>query len=122
ALIAKNVGSEKPFLLRAAPLFLKNFIMKLVFLAVGERKSCFTFSNLGVVKETEVFSEYVKRFDFVLGVQSSDPYNASAITYGGKLYLNLIRNIREPILEYEIYRVLRELGIHVVAESNTRGE
>jgi len=122
AMIAKNVGSEKPLLLRAAPLFLKNIIMKTVFLAVGERKSCFTFSNLGVVKRVDGFSDYVERLDFVLGVQSTAPHNASAITYGGKLYLNLIRNIREPVLEYELYRVFRELGIRVVAESNTRGE
>ena len=122
AMIATNVGSEKPLLLRIAPLFLKNIVMKLVFNAVGERKSSFTFSNLGVASVPKEFERYVDRLDFVLGVQASAPYNLSAVTYRGKLYLNVIRNIREPILEYELYRVLRELGIDVTAESNTRGE
>ncbi len=120
ACIATNVGNEKMKLLRMAPLFLKNLVMKLVFNAVGERKSCFTFSNLGVVTMPEEFTSRVERMDFVLGVQSRAPYNTSAITYGGKLNLNFIRNVRDPILEYEIYRVLRELGLHVQAESNTR--
>ena len=58
--------------------------------------------------------------DFVLGVQSKAPYNTSAITYGGVLYLNVIRNIKEPLFESRLYDVLREQGISVKAESNTR--
>ena len=81
AMIAINVNSEKNPLLRIVPLFIKNFVMKLVFNAVGERKTCFSFSNLGVVNVPEEFSAYVDRLDFVLGNQASAPYNTSAITY-----------------------------------------
>ena len=122
AMIATNVGSEKPLILRAAPLFIKNTVMKMVFNAVGERKSCFTFSNLGVVKAPEEFCRHVERLDFVLGVQASAPYNTSAITFGGSMYLNVIRNIAEPVLERELCGVLSELGLHPVVESNTRGK
>ncbi len=122
AMIATNVNSEKPFLLRACPLFLKNIVMKMIFNAVGERKSCFSFSNLGLVKMPPEFENYVERLDFVLGAQSSAPYNTSLITYKGKMNLNVIRNMAEPVLEREIYHVLRELGIHPVVESNTRTE
>ena len=93
----------------------------MVFEAVGERKSCFSFSNLGAVNMPEEFTSHVKRMDFVLGPQASAPYNTSAITYGGKLYLNITRNISEPVLEREIYAVLRELGVPHRVESNTRG-
>ena len=121
AMIKTNVDSERSILLRAVPLFLKDIVMKLVFNAVGERKSCFCFSNLGVVKTPEEFSNHVDRLDFVLGSQSAAPYNTSAITFGGKMYLNIIRNMKEPVLEREIYAVLRELGVPHTAESNTRG-
>ncbi len=121
ALMATNVGSETPLIIRIAPLFLKNIIMKLGFMAVGERKSSFSFSNLGVIKLPEALSEKIDRFDFVLGVQSIAPYNVAALTYKGKLYINIIRNISEPVLEAEIYKVFRELGIRAVVESNTRG-
>ena len=121
AMIATNVGSEKPILSRIAPLFVKNIIMKLIFMAVGERKSSFSFSNLGVVSLPSELAEHIERMDFVLGVQSSAPYNTSAVTYKGKLYLNVIRNISEPVLEYEIYKIFREIGLGSVVESNTRG-
>ncbi|MBQ8858762.1 MAG: alpha/beta hydrolase fold domain-containing protein [Clostridia bacterium] len=122
AMIATNVGSERPFILRACPLFIKNFVMKLIFRAVGERKSCFSFSNLGVANVPPEFSRFVERLDFVLGAQETSPYNTSLITYNGRMYLNIIRNMREPVLEPAVYRSLRARGLHVTAESNTRGE
>ncbi len=120
ALIAKNISCEKIMLIRAVPLFLKNIIMKAIFNTVGERKSCFTFSNMGAVRTPEEFAKHVDRLDFVLGVQSSSPYNTAAITYGGKLNINIIRNISEPLLEKELYEVFKKLGIKPTVESNTR--
>ena len=120
ALMAKNVGDEKPIFLRATPLFLKNIVMRAVFNAVGERKACFSFSNLGAVSVPTAFSELVDRMDFVIGPQAQSPYNIGAMSYGGKLYINLIRDIEQPLLEKELYSVLKELGIRTCAESNTR--
>ena len=120
ARIATNVGNEKSMLLKLAPLFLKNFVMKLVFNAVGEKKSTFTLSNLGVVALPQEMAEHVTRMDFLLSVQSKAPYNSSIITYGDKMYLNIIRNIKESVLERELYATFKELGIKVVAESNSR--
>lgn len=120
AQIAKNVGDEKPMFLRATPLFIKNAVMKAIFNAVGEKKSCFCFSNLGIVDAPEEYQQYVKRMDFIIGTQAQSPYNIGALTYGDKLYLNFIRNIENPILEQAFYHTLKELGIHACAESNTR--
>lgn len=120
AMIATNVGNERMMAVRVVPLFLKNFIMKAIFNAVGERKSCFSFSNLGVVRMPKEFDEQVERLDFVLGAQASSPYNTSLITYRGRMYLNVIRNMKEPVFERALYRVLREIGIRAVLESNTR--
>ena len=120
AMIATNVNSERSLFLRAMPLFLKDFVMKMIFNAVGEKKSCFSLSNLGAVITPPEFSAHVERLDFVLGVQASAPYNASLISYAGKMNLNIIRNISEPVLERALYHVLRELDIHPVVESNIR--
>ena len=117
-LMTTNVSSERSTLIKAVPLFLKNPIMKAVFSAVGERKSCLSLSNLGAVKLPEVMMPYVRRLDFILGVQNTAPYNCGVISLGNTLYLNFIRNIREPELEYHFYRCLRQLGIPVIAESN----
>ena len=117
-LISTNVASEASPLIKAVPLFLKNPVMKAVFTAVGERKSCLSLSNLGAASLPEEMKPYVQRLDFILGVQSIAPYNCGVISLENTLYLNFIRNIREPELEYSFYRVLRDLGIPVTVESN----
>ena len=122
AMMRTNVASELNPIIMAVPLIIKNVIMKAIFTAVGEKKSCFSFSNLGLVNVPEEYSDYVKRMDFVLGSQAAAPYNVSSLTYGGKMYLNVTRNAREPVLEREIYAVMRERGVPHTVESNTRGK
>ena len=120
AIIRTNVSSELNPIIRIVPLFLKNIIMKMIFDSVGEKKTCFSFSNLGLVKAPEEYASMVKRMDFVLGSQAAAPYNVSALTYGGKMYLNITRNSVAPVLEREVYMVLRERGVPHTVESNTR--
>ena len=116
--IAANVNSEKIMAIRVMPLFIKNIVMKAVFNAVGECKSCLTLSNLGDVKVPEKMKEYVDRFDFILGVQSAAPYNCGVLSYCGKTYINFIRDIKEPELEYYFYKAMREMGIEPTVQSN----
>ena len=118
AKIATNVGSEKLLAVRVLPLFIKNFVMKMVFNSVGEKKNCLSLSNLGAVDLPEAMKPYVSRMDFILGVQATAPHNCGVLSYGDTLYINMIRNIREPELETHFYRVLRDLGLSVQAESN----
>lgn len=118
--IYTNVKDEQNLLLKLTPLFLKNLVMKTVFLLVGEKKSTLTMSNLGLVRLPEIMKGYIERFDFVLSVQSSAPYNAGVISYGDTVYMNIIRNIKEPRLESALYQVLRECEVKVKVESNDR--
>ncbi len=117
-MIATNIHSEQLLALRLVPLFIKNFVMKAVFDSVGEKKSCITMSNLGMAKLPEIMMPYVERFDFILGVQATMPYNCGIISYGDSLYINMIRNIQESDFESHLYRVFRDLGISVRAQSN----
>jgi len=119
--IATNIADEQNMALRLVPLFLKNVVMKAVFLAVGENQSCLSLSNLGQVTVPEEMKPYIARFDFILGVQAAAPYNCGALSYGDTTYINLIRNIREPALERHFYNALQKLGLAVTLESN-RGE
>ena len=116
--IATNVGSERMLLVKIMPLFVKNFVMKAVFDAVGERKSCLSMSNLGKVQLPEAMMDYVQRLDFILGVQATKPNNCGVITFRDTVYVNFIRNIREPALERHYHQVLQALGIPVTVESN----
>lgn len=116
--IAANVESEQKLILRVMPLFIKNIVMKAIFDAVGEKKSCLTLSNLGAVSLPQNMMPYVERFDFVLGIQATAPYNCGVLSYKDTLYINFIRNIREPFLESKFFEVLRDMDIPVTVESN----
>jgi hypothetical protein len=116
--ITTNVNDEKNPLVRLIPLPIKNMVMKAIFDTVGERKSCLSFSNLGLVKLPEVMAPYVRRFDFILGAQAAAPYNCGMVSYGSTVYINFTRNICEPGLERHFYWILRQLGISVTVESN----
>lgn len=116
--IAVNVASERIPIVRIMPLFIKNAVMKAVFNAVGEIKSCLTISNLGAVQLPEEMKPYITRLDFILGVQAAAPYNCGVISWEDTVYVNFIRNIKESKLEYHFCQVLLEQGIEVLAESN----
>ena len=118
-MIAANVNSERLMAVRVMPLFIKNIVMKAIFDTVGEKKSCLSLSNLGAVKLPAEMIPYVQRMDLILGVQATAPYNCGVLSYGDTLYVNFIRNIREAGFEYHFHRVLHELGIPVLVESNS---
>ena len=120
AKIATNVASERSAVLRAMPLFIKNIAMKAVFDLVGECKSCLCLSNLGLVQLPAEMAPYVTRMDFIIGVQAKAPHNCGVVSWDGTMYINMIRNIREPELESHFYRVLHTLGLPVKVESNQR--
>lgn len=117
-MIATNIGSERLLAVRVVPLFVKNIIMKMVFDSVGERKSCLSFSNLGLVKLPEEMRPFVERFDVILGVPARTPYNCGIISYGDTTCVNFIRNIRESKLEYHFFKALQRRGLSVEVESN----
>ena len=121
SMIATNVSSERFMSVKLMPLFIKNFVMKAVFDAVGERKSCLSMSNLGAVRLPEVMAPYVERMDFILGIQATAPYNCGVISFGDCLNINFIRSVREPGLEYHFHRALQALGLTAEVESNHSG-
>lgn len=120
SVISANVKDEQNIWLRLVPLPIKNIVMKMVFDRVGECRSCMDLSNLGQVKLPEIMKSYVTRMDFVLGVQATSPYNCGMLSYKDTVYMNFIRNIREPALERQFYRVLKEANIEPVVQSNRK--
>ena len=118
AIFRPNVVSERNALIRIVPLFMKNIIMRIVFDAVGENVSCLSISNLGNVKVPEAMAPYLTRAEFVLGPQSTAPYNCSASSINGRMFVNIVRNTEEPELERRVFTKLVQMGFHVKIESN----
>ena len=120
AIFTPNVTSEQNPVLKIVPLFLKNIIMRAVFDTIGERVASMTLSNLGRVELPEAMAPFVERVEFVLGPQSTAPYNASVTSWQGKTFINIVRNTVEPRLEEIFFTKLVKLGCRVTVESNDR--
>jgi NRPS condensation-like uncharacterized protein len=121
-MIETNVADERTWALRIIPLFIKNFVMKMVFNSVGEKKSCLSFSNLGEIRVPDEMKQYIDRIDFILGPQAQAPYNCSAYSYRGILNITFSRDIKEAMLENYFFRELQRLGVEVTVQSNQRQE
>ena len=119
-MIAANVLSQKIPLLQIVPIGLKGLVMDGVYRRVGESKGCLNISNLGELALPEALVPYVERLEFIIGPQRSYPNNCSVASFGGKTYINMIRNIRESDLERRFFSTLVEEGLAVEIESNRR--
>lgn len=116
--ISDNVRPQKNLFLRLAPLFIKNFVMRLVYMRTGESGSCINISNMGEVTLPKEMNDHVERMEFIIGPQISYPNNCSVCSFKGKTYISMIRSIKESELERRFFSFLVELGIGVEIETN----
>jgi hypothetical protein len=119
-MIAANVQPQQLIVLRLAPVLLKSIVMNVVHRRTGESFGCLNISNITNVDLPEEMRPYIERMEFIIGPQRSYPNNCSVLSYGGRTYINMIRNIRESELERRFFSRLVELGIAVEIESNRR--
>ena len=119
-MIAANVQPQKLLLLRLAPVSLKNLVMDAVYRRSGESGGSLNISNITNLPLPETMLQYIERMEFIIGPQRSYPNNCSVLSFGGKTYINMIRNIRQSELERRFFSRLVELGIAVEIECNRR--
>lgn len=117
-----NVKSEKNWLLRPVPLFIKNIAMRAVFESVGDIKTSTTLSNLGLIKLPPEMDKYTERLDFLVGPLSYNKIVAGAVSFHDTMCINFVRTIKESKLEREFFTLLVKQGIHVLIESNNLSE
>ncbi len=120
ARVAANVNPQKNRLIRCMPRIVKTAVLRAIYDLSGERKGCLNLSNLGQIDLPEEMARHVERFEFIIGVQRTYPNNCSAVSYGGRTYINMIRSIRSAELERRFFSRLVELGVPVDIETNQR--
>ena len=118
AIFRPNVVSERNLLVRIMPLPVKNAVMRMVYDTVGETVTSLCLSNLGHVKLPETMERHLERVEFVLGPQAQSPYNVSATSACGTMFINIVRNTKEPVLEEKFFTKLVRMGHHVKIEAN----
>ena len=119
-MIAANVLPQQLLLLRVAPVGLKNLVMDAVYRRSGESGGSLNISNITNLALPGEMLRYIERMEFIIGPQRSYPNNCSVMSFKGKTYINMIRNIRESELERRFFSRLVELGLAVEIECNRR--
>lgn len=118
AMMCANVAPEKSMLLRLSPLPLKNLVMRLVYVLVGESRFTSTLSNLGAVKLPEAMAAHVDRLEFLLGPSRYNPVNCAVVSTGNKLTIQFSSTMAETDPQRAFFKHLVSLGLHVRIESN----
>jgi NRPS condensation-like uncharacterized protein len=118
ARFSTNVRSERNPLLRVAPLFVKAPVMKIVFMAKGDKQSSSTLTNLGALKLPPEMARYVARADVLLGALKRNPVSMAVLSFDDTLVINMTRKIAEPYVERGFFTRLVKLGLPVMIESN----
>lgn len=113
-----NVQAEKNIMMRMAPLFLKNIVLKTTFSLYGERITTSTLSNVGNVILPESMSGKVDRFDFVLGAPKQNTMNCSVISFKNTVSISFTTIIEENTVLKEFVDFLVENGVEVSVETN----
>lgn len=90
--------------------------MKSIFL-LNEKSTCMTISNLGIITVPKEMEPYIERFDFILSPRIKSPYNCGITSYGDKLYINFIRNSKQPVLEREFFELSEILNLNFTIET-----
>ncbi|MEG1190452.1 MAG: hypothetical protein RSD32_01570 [Oscillospiraceae bacterium] len=117
--LSTNVSAEGNKAVRGIPLFIKNPIMKLVYMMIADTFNTTTLTNMGVFKLPDEMVSQVKKVNAILG-PGNNPVACSCLSYNGTLMFNFSRTAIQPTVEREFFKKLVQLGIHIKVESNQR--
>ena len=115
--MSTNMMFERKPLLRASPLFLKNWGINMVYKFVGKRHTT-TLTNLGQVHIPQEMKRYVERYEAVLGPAPVHSLHCALVSYENKLVLTMSNTTEGNDIERDFFTRLVRLGVPVRIESN----
>lgn len=106
-----NVSSEKNPFLRAAPLSIKQLVLREAHHILGDNLFTASLSNLGIVRLDESMHKHIRNFDFGLSCSDSIPLNLSLLTWDDTAYMTFSSNVEERDVERTFVRKLSNDGL-----------
>lgn len=116
--IGKNVQSERNFLVRILPLFIKKPIMRLVYSQVGETLFTSTLTNVGMIKLPENALNCIESYQCVLGATKLNKINLAVVSVGDTIAITLSSRLKENSLARNFYKTLADCGVELCIQSN----
>jgi len=120
ASINKNVHMEERSYAQLTPLFIKKRLVEYGFYKLGESQKTMNLSNLGYFDFPESMQHYIESVNVVSYPTKNIPMNCSVISYGGRMNISFIKNIKETeVIQYFFSYFSKEEGI--ISEIKTNG-
>ena len=113
-----NVANQKNIFLRLIPLFIKNWVMNMVYFSSSEKGFACPYSNIGLVNDGGEFKGLVDKYDFFVGSMKYNSFSISIVTYNNKLNLTFSLKITSTEIVKMVSDILVNEGISVYIESN----
>ena len=116
--ITTNYATRANPIIRIAPLFIKDIVVREFYRMVQDKNSSAGLTNMGVMKVNQDMEPYIDRFDIYMGQPFSSRTNCAIISFQDTLTINFASSIKEAEVEQFFFRKLVQDGIHVRIESN----
>lgn len=102
-----RLGQAKIF--KIIPLSVRLFVLKIAHRIFGEKSSCISLSNYGVVDFPSELTPYIENVEFVLSPRITSPYNCGVVSFGDRCNISFSRSSEKPELERCFFRELEHL-------------
>jgi NRPS condensation-like uncharacterized protein len=117
--LSRNVGGQRNWVVRLAPLAFKKLLMPFLYTRMGEALYSGTLSNLGLIKLPQGMAREVERVDFMLGNNPMNKNGCGVCSFGDRLIINFSRITTHAEVERLFFTRLIKMGIPVRIETNT---
>ncbi len=119
--INANVSSERNFFVRIMPLFIKDFVLNIVYSFVGERLFTSTLTNLGIATLPPEVEQCVQSYRVMLGATKLNKLNLAVVSCAGKTALTMSTRLKDNRVITAFFAKLAELGLDITIDSNKEG-
>lgn len=116
-LFSYNVSNQKFPISRAAPLFIKNIVMRYVYTTSALANTA-TVTNIGNITVAAPYRPYVEMFHAFIAMSKGQHLKGTICSYGSTLVFSFSYDLADPSVQRGFFRRLASDGIHVEVESN----
>ena len=120
--ITTNAYTQQHPVLRAVPLFMKNFVVRQFYKRVQDKQSSAGLTNVGIIDVPDEMKEHIVRFDPIMGQPFSARTNCAIGSYKDLTIINFASSIIESEVERLFFRKLVKDGVPVKIQSNRHME
>lgn len=116
-LFSYNVSNEKVWINRAAPLVIKNMIMKQIY-TTSALANTSTITNIGNITVAKDYEPYVEMFHAFLAMSKGQDIKGTICSYKGTLVFNFSFDLSDMSVQRGFFRKLAADGVDIKIESN----